>query len=393
MSQYVLNPELVAAIEDRIGPVRVINAGQPLEGCYEPDFRVASPAPPGPPGSTPRGPMRLRIFRRGETYLTSCFCCNDRRGRLAINHMYGVRDGMTGFRGTELWKCYNEECQTDPKHRAAMRDRLVDPMLMGPIRCRRPQIRETRGGSLAACEFPGLLVPLAELPADHPACVYLRTRTAGTFDPVELSREWEVGYAESVPARSRGAMAQDRIILPVRHDGVLVGWQARYVGELDWKAAGVPKYLTYFPKSLTLYGLDRAAGHDPVVLVEGATDVWRYGPGAVSALGKSLSHEQARLLGRLLAGGRTLVVVPDTNDPTAESAAVDSVLELRRQGFTGPVGLAPLPAGTDPARMARDGLRAVVAAAAEAARLSDASLTARIAAPVAATPRPDGEPP
>lgn len=351
MIDYVLNPDLLGAIEQTIGHARVINAGQPLEGYYASD----------PTNSLNR---RLKIVRRGETYVTCCPFCNDRRERLAINHRYGVHDPNTGFRGTELWKCYNEECQNDQRHRGELRSRLLDRLVYRGLNVRPPDIKTVSSTTLEPCEFPGLLVSLNELPLDHRAVLYVRHDRG--FDPVELSDVWGAAYADSVPSRSQYARTQDRLVIPVRRHGAMIGWQSRYLGELNWKVTGVPKYLTFFPKGLAVYGIDEAASADVVVLVEGALDVWRYGPGAVSGFGKKLSRDQARILAAEL-NGRTLVLVPDANDPQAFDSFCDSGLLVREMGHTGKIGIAPLPVGSDPAKLSRERLRKLTAVAAAGA--------------------------
>lgn len=346
---FLLNPGLADAVEAALGSVRIMNAGQELEGYYEQNVAAD--------GSIR---TRLKIVRRGETVLASCPFCNDQRSRLAVNHRFGVLDPQTGYRGTELWKCYNEECQHDPNNRRKLWDILNPLFPRRGFKTRPPEVRQVESGRLPPCEFPGLLIPLSDLPDDHVAVRYVRSRG---YDPVELSTIWRIGYAESVPARVRGSAAQGRLICPVHLDGVMVGYQARFIGELDWKAAGVAKYLTYFPKSQTLYGLDEAASATQILLVEGVTDVWRYGPGAVSPLGKTLSFDQAKLLADGLKG-RPLVVAPDQDDPGSFDAFCGNVRAVaehaHKAGSTLTAGLAVIPVGKDPASLPRLDLRARV---------------------------------
>lgn len=346
----VLNPGVYTALYKTRPRVRVVNPGVPLEGFYQPDPL--------------RGGIDLRIVRRGETYLADCPFCVDAGMRLAVNHRFGVYDPATGRDGINLWKCYNEECQADPGHRKKMYETLTGP-LAGGFRVRVPDVAQVSATDLEPAEFPGILVPVDALDPNHPTAVYLDGRG---FDRAELFAVWGVAHAEHVPARSRGAMSQGRVIVPVTVRGVTVGWQARYAGELDWKPAGVPKYLTYFPKSRVVYGADQAA--DPaaavVALFEGCTDVWRYGPGGVSCLGKDVSPDQARLLAAL-AAGRPVVAVPDYDDPESEAKLFDGLAAVVAAGHTGPVGVCPLPAGTDPADHPRPRLRAMIAAAARSA--------------------------
>lgn len=161
-------------------------------------------------------------------------------------------------------------------------------------------------------------------------------------------------------------MAQGRIAVPVSRDGVTVGYQFRYPDDLDWKAAGVVKYLTYFPKSLTLYGIDEVGDAGIVVYCEGVTDVWRYGYGAVCSLGKDLSTDQVQLLVER-GGTRPLVMIPDYDDPKSEAAFFKSAKALIAAGYRGKIGWVKLPEGKDPATMGVRDLRFLVNNAAASA--------------------------
>lgn len=344
----VLNPALLYAVQRRIGPCRVINENLELVGLYQDDIR--------------RGRVGLKVIKWGETYLTDCPYCNDHRQRMSISYRYGVPDHEVSNRGTQLWKCYNEECQNNPEKREKLRWSLlpeIDLPTGGP-RLRPPSMIKAASSELEPIEFPGIMIPLLDLPRDHKAVQYLVQRR---YDIRELSTKWEVGYAETMPARREGAMAQDRIIIPVRQKGVLVGWQARFVGDLDWHLAGIPKYLTYFPKSMALYGLDEALRDDAeiIVLVEGVTDVWRYGSGAVCGFGKKFSPDQIRLILQLCGYPyKPLVMVPDANDKDAFDNFCRSMGDILDAGYRGAYGLAPLPRGKDPGSMSRASLRALV---------------------------------
>jgi len=325
----------------------VINAGQPLEGFYYDDIKDNS--------------RRLRVVRWGEGYTTDCPFCTDERGRFTINHRWGVYDPETGFNGHELWRCYNEDCQSNPDYRRELRAKLMASWLAAPV-LKVPRVKKVEKPKLEPVEFPGVLVPLADLPSEHHAPSYLRDRG---YDPIELSKLWKVSYAEHVPARTRGAMSADRIILPVHDNGVMVGWQARFIGDVDWKKLGIQKYLTYYPKSLCFYGMDEAEQEDTLVIVEGATSVWRYGFGALPLLGKTMSATQTEILmdrGR----GRPIVLIPDTDDEESLPAFQRVAKQLTDAGYPGCIGYAPLPPKTDPANLTTTQLRKLTKAVVEA---------------------------
>lgn len=347
---YILNPSLAATMK-RVFPNKfgVINAGQPLEGFYYDDVQNNS--------------RRLRVVTWGEGYTTDCPFCTDERGRFTINHRWGVYDPETGYNGYELWRCYNEDCQANLNYRRELRDKLTASWLAAPV-VKVPKVKKVEKPKLEPVEFPGILVSLTELPRTHHAITYLQDRN---YDPDELARLWRVSYAEHVPPRQRGSYSMDRIILPVYDRGVMVGWQARFIGDVDWKKTGIQKYLTYYPKSLCFYGMDEAEQEDTLVVVEGATSVWRYGFGALPLLGKTMSMVQVEIL-RERGRGRPLVLIPDTDDEESLPAFQKVANQLAEAGYPGCIGYAPLPPKTDPANIPTAQLRKLVKAVVDACR-------------------------
>ena len=106
----------------------------------------------------------------------------------------------------------------------------------------------------------------------------------------------------------------------------------------------VPKYLSCkgMKKSQLLYGLPEAVGSQgAIVVVEGPTDVWRLGPGAVALFGKDMSLPQQELLDRFLPG-RPVVVFLDRD---AQDKAVELQRTLLNRGRV--TVLAGLPDGRD----------------------------------------------
>jgi hypothetical protein len=299
---------------------------------------------------------QLSVTRWGELYTANCPYCHDTRGRLAVSYYYGVYDDQLERANYTLWKCFNEECQ----HRKTCRDDLYRRLMLddfnhdtacSSVRPKAPKVVEAT--TLPQIEIPGSVVPVNELPTTHQCVQYLRD--IRHFDLNELVSQWKVGYAVDMPERARGALSIHRIIVPVIVDGVVVGWQARYPADLsDWRQ--VRKYLTYFPKSQTLYGIDNAKDAEWITVVEGVTDVWRYGTGSVARLGKRLSPQQLKVLIKC-AAGRPIVFIPDMNDPEAEVNTHADIRDLAAQCYAGPVAVCALPQGTDPGGLERDYLR------------------------------------
>jgi DNA polymerase I-like protein with 3'-5' exonuclease and polymerase domains len=164
-----------------------------------------------------------------------------------------------------------------------------------------------------------------------------------------LARLYGVGYcAEASPGY---AMARDRIVVPFYQRGQLVGWQARFVGERNWRTCHVPKYYTMpgLAKASLLYNLDQASQSPVVVVCEGVTDVWRVGPQAVALLGHDPSPNQMSLLVSVWGRGRVVLLL----DGDAATSTNCYAAELRRRLPGGVVVAVTLPADVDPGDLSR----------------------------------------
>ena len=87
-----------------------------------------------------------------------------------------------------------------------------------------------------------------------------------------------------------------RIIAPIYFKGNMVSYQARIPidgSDLPYKACKEENEIIHHKN--ILYGLDLAKALD-VVLVEGITDAWRMGPGAVASFGIKMKMSQILLL-------------------------------------------------------------------------------------------------
>jgi hypothetical protein len=120
----------------------------------------------------------------------------------------------------------------------------------------------------------------------------------------------------------------------------LAGWQAR---EIDAGGRQSRKYLSMkgMRKSQLLYGLPKAIESEgPVIVVEGATDVWRLGTNGVAAFGKMLHPSQIALLIRHFSG-RPLVVFFDADAHEDAVVTAHQIRVKRREwGDSSPVVLA-----------------------------------------------------
>lgn len=162
--------------------------------------------------------------------------------------------------------------------------------------------------------------PLAKLPAgigglgpDHRR--YLEEKR--NFDSFELEKEWgllgtgPLSYA--VEGNRRWAFKQ-RIILPILWGGRIVTYQGRDItGKAPDKYKACPPELEARSIKHCLYGLEKVDAAIGCVVVEGAADVWRLGPGAVGTFGTQWVTEQASLLLRM----KRVFLLFDSNEDAA----------------------------------------------------------------------------
>ncbi len=334
-----MNPTLFSILQAQFGEVRTTNPGQP---------RIASRVPdPARPGR-----FTDRTSQRGEQYAVSCPFCYDDRFRLYISYMYGVLDPATGQRNYGLWCCHNEKCHQVEANRLMLRSRLAVPI------SRRYAQHVELPATTPATEppqeivLPEGLTPIASLPASHPAAIYLTSRG---FDLQYLQETWDISFCDWCIA-CRPA-ATNRILIPVYrpaklfsssdgHTLVLGGWQARLVPGYEALGGSDAKYLSAagMQKSELLYGLHLAIASDgPVYVVEGPSDAWRVGPGAIALFGKDLSQTQKLLLVHHFPG-RHIIVMLD-QDAHEEARKIQNDLRLARGPGGGEVLLATLPPG------------------------------------------------
>lgn len=116
---------------------------------------------------------------------------------------------------------------------------------------------------------------------------YLRFRK---YDPKEIESLWEI---EGIGLDSRLPW---RLYIPVVQQGKRVSWTTRAIGDVSQRYISASEAEEAIPHKHCLYGIDYVGLS--VVVVEGPTDVWRVGPGAVGLFGTAFTTAQVKLLGR-----------------------------------------------------------------------------------------------
>ena len=114
------------------------------------------------------------------------------------------------------------------------------------------------------------------------------------FNPVEIEKKYKI------KAMGRAKYIEDkkfeyRIIIPMIQNNIIVNFTAR-----DFSGKRFPKYVncqnenSAIPIKNLLYNIDSV--RDIALVVEGATDVWKIGDGAVAVMGMEFTMSQINLL-------------------------------------------------------------------------------------------------
>lgn len=291
--------------------------------------------------------IKTELVTTGEYYKVDCPYCNDTRKRLWINHLWGYTDDITGNKNLWLAICYNEDCLAEPGRREALYDRLFsfqNAFL-------RDKIKITEGSKdsqkLIEVDYPGHVVTLDRLSPSHKANSFLLCRG---YNPYILGTKFQISYC--LEAKDNYPQADDRIVIPIYMNNILVGWQCRYIGDLNWKKTRISKYYSMpnMPRSLMLYNYDNAIKFPFVVVCEGPSDVWRVGNFSVASFGKHLSSNQIELLCKSWKGGAIVILM--------DGDAWDQSLELEKKlvaaKYDGHIISVRLPKDRDPGSLDND---------------------------------------
>jgi hypothetical protein len=344
-----LNPTLYGQLKRLFGKVEFSSKGEKaILGVPRFDSRA--------------GGYAENLLHAGEYYRASCPFCSDTRQRLYVNYRWNTPDAVNGRPLRHLATCFNDDCLK--QHYQDFEELIYTAQFwsMAAQIKSLPTTHDSRPDALIFATPPGIIIPLTDLPVTHKAVQYV---TGRGFDPALLSRNYGVGLCH----RAALYPAMDgRLYIPIFMNGKLAGWQGRWVGD-DWKAWDAPKFynLLGFKKSRVLYGYDRAKDARCVVVVEGVSDAWAVGDGAVALLGKTVSQTQRDLLKHWAdrEGLLALMLDPEAwtteqKDPEAAQAKHDALLQDLRGLFQGRVVEVPLPAGSDPGSLSRKVNRRII---------------------------------
>ena len=185
---------------------------------------------------------------------------------------------------------------------------------------------------VAECKLPTGTGPMDTMHTD-----YLEARR---FRPDDLVHLWRLQGTNHMGAY------KFRIIIPYYYQGRIVTYQGRDVtdkSELKYKGCAIANEV--ISQKAVLYGMDNVLG-DTIVIVEGPTDVWRLGPGAVATFGLAYLPAQVELM----RGYKKRYICFDA-EPAAAKAA--QALAGTLSAFPGTTEIITLDKG-DPGDMAQD---------------------------------------
>lgn len=275
MPMQPLNPGLYGTLKRIFGDVKVYSQGMPFQYHISIDPLT--------------GRKKLNIDQRGEYYAVNCpycvYACGrpDLKHRLWVCHKYGTYIEELGRYLWDLAICYNENCLIKPEFRDNFKE-----LLAGTNTLRYEYDTLVTTVEPKEVTLPATTIPIVHLPETHPAIQYLRKRK---YEPEYLYQLFKVGFCGELDINY--PRAYNRIIIPVYVRGKLLGWQARAIDNSDLK------YYTEKGTQLSkaLYGYDLLPEQiRTVILVEGAFDVWRLGPGALALFGLNINNEKIKLL-------------------------------------------------------------------------------------------------
>ena len=204
---------------------------------------------------------------------TDCGDCspNSNRFRLGFNISYAYA-ACWNCGPKRLWEAISQLANQSTGQLSALLKKIE----------RHPEQEVKHKGKLALPRPLGPLLP----PHKH----YLRERG---FVPHQLARLWGIGGIGHL-----GGRLAWRLFIPITLRGEVVSWTTRTIAsnynEPPQRYINATVQQSAVPRSQLLYGMDYVKW--AVVVVEGPTDVWAFGPGAVATLGIGYSQAQFNLL-------------------------------------------------------------------------------------------------
>lgn len=138
------------------------------------------------------------------------------------------------------------------------------------------------------------------------------------FDAERIEGEWELRQTGPVSTLD-GMPFNNRIIIPIFWDGEMVSFQTRDItGRSPYKYLACPKNREKIHHKNILYGKqENLINSKRIIVVEGVTDVWRFGTCATATFGIEFKMEQVLQLANL---GEKFVIIFDSEAQAQKQA-------------------------------------------------------------------------
>lgn len=237
---------------------------------------------------------KKRIHGAGEHYAINCPACSDTRFRLYVHYMFGQKHHVQGYNSPGDALLGLAYCQNEQK-RIRLQGYLEG--FYTPANPRTAETIEALNGTLKTgkreCPVMGYCRKLEDLPEEHPAAVYLRSRG---FSPRYLGETSKAVLIEGHHDPIINRMAAGRIGFPFYVGGELLTWQARSPFDLPKTKKWPPKW--WFPGGTLKvpWNIDVAAQFPVVVICEGILSAVNAGPAAIAICGKTITGESMALI-------------------------------------------------------------------------------------------------
>lgn len=356
-----INQVLFNALQKRFGKVGITNLG--VEGKYRViDDRISAwvQASNGVPQEATS--KRVNWINWGETYAVNCPKCNDKRNRLYIGHLWGTFCETANRKLTSCVKCHNESCYWGD---------LWD-VLYGNAEClvktqKAESMRTGTDADTRKMELPGAvedLVPVNELPREHPVIQYLLSRNFTDIDL--LASEYQFCYCLKSPWKKRftdtagvwhTVTPENRLIIPNVQQGTWQGWMARYIGEIpkdpNTNKPVIQKYLNApgYTFGASVYRLEDACKFTDgkfAIVCEGALSAIACGFAGVATFGMYPKPMQEELLAEKFRNGQLVFLIEA--EASSNGRILDCMARLNEKIAGGCIPVF-LPPGEDPATL------------------------------------------
>lgn len=349
-----INEKLYKVLQNKFGKVKITNSG------VEAKYRIVADALAL--HFDPSTPKKINMINWGETYSVNCPKCRDKRSRLYIGHVWGTRCEEAGKRIYSCVKCHNEACDWSD-----LWEVLYGNSDIASYDVKTDSLKTGVDIDARKMELPGEvddLVPVNELPEDHPAVSYLMSR--GFKDIDKMACEYQFCYCKRSPWKrsfmdSGGTWhtitPEGRLIIPNVQQGIWQGWMARYIGAIPCDpSTGKPviqKYLNApgYSFSSSVYRLEDARKFTDgkfCIVCEGALSAIACGPAGVCTFGMYPKPMQEELLASAFKDGQIIFMVE--HEAALNKRIFECIARLDSK-VSGGCLTVELPKGHDPATM------------------------------------------